>query len=104
MEIPCNTSATNNDYMILVLWFRNANATGASIYSVDSRENARNDHFTSTDANLTGRIRFENSNPFSSLRISHLKQSDAGTYSCRVDFKISPTRLTISRLRVIGKN
>ncbi|XP_074599239.1 cell adhesion molecule CEACAM5-like [Brevipalpus obovatus] len=101
VEIPCNTSVMNTDNMILVLWFRNANATGASIYSVDARENVRKDHFTSTDANLTGRIRFENSHPFSSLRISHLKKSDAGIYSCRVDFHTSPTRLTISHLHVI---
>ena len=55
--------------------------------------------------NLGARARFdENSKPEPVLWIESLRDSDQGTYRCRVDFKQAPTKNFKINLNVIGKN
>ena len=54
--------------------------------------------------NLGARARFdENSKPQPVLWIESLRDSDQGTYRCRVDFKQAPTKNFKINLNVIGK-
>ena len=54
--------------------------------------------------NLGARARFdENAKPQPVLWIESLKDSDQGTYRCRVDFKQAPTKNFKINLNVIGK-
>ena len=54
--------------------------------------------------NLGARARFdENSTPEPVLWIESLRDSDQGTYRCRVDFKTSQTRTSRLNLTVVGK-
>ena len=54
--------------------------------------------------NLGARARFdENSKPEPVLWIESLRDSDQGTYRCRVDFKQAPTKNFKINLNVIGK-
>ena len=55
--------------------------------------------------NLGARARFdENSTPEPVLWIESLRDSDQGTYRCRVDFKQAPTKNFKINLNVIGKS
>ena len=55
--------------------------------------------------NLGARARFdENSKPEPVLWIESLRDSDQGTYRCRVDFKQAPTKNFKINLNVIGNN
>ena len=55
--------------------------------------------------NLGARARFdENSKPEPVLWIESLRDSDQGTYRCRVDFKQAPTKNFKINLNVIGKS
>ena len=54
--------------------------------------------------NLGARARFdENAQPLPVLWIESLRDSDQGTYRCRVDFKQAPTKNFKINLSVIGK-
>ena len=54
--------------------------------------------------NLGARARFdENAKPQPVLWIESLRDSDQGTYRCRVDFKQAPTKNFKINLNVIGK-
>lgn len=119
------------DALTLILWFRDVNATGPPIYSIDFRSptgNARGSHF----ANNLHADRFEwirrfpidfdtstvriasgtgtpnsldsASTSYAFLRIQSVRPDDAGLFVCRADFRRGRTKYTNVRLQVYGKS
>jgi hypothetical protein len=71
------------------------------LYSFDARtEEAQ--HWSNEQA-LGGRAYFRTSGDPPSLIIENVKESDAGLYKCRLDFKHSPTLYHHVNLTVISK-
>jgi len=102
VDLPCNTSAANQDnYPMLVMWFKDNNLN--PFYSYDARKlsSAGGSHWS--DSSLSGRVSFIldglkkddklqiRNNSLSKLTIHNLREEDGGVYRCRVDYKQAPT-------------
>ena len=101
-KLPCDISAPIiGDKIVLVIWFKEGMST--PIYSFDSRgkilDQARHWYDEMT---LSGRATFQYNEEPSKLTLNGIKDSDSGTYRCRVDFKSSPSRNQRINLTVIG--
>ena len=73
-------------------------------FSFDSRDQsavAQGNHWQ--HSSLGGRAFFKHHETPAKLHLEHVKESDAGLYRCRVDFKQSPTRNSKVNLTVISK-
>ena len=82
-----------------MLWFKGEQ--DKPIYTLDAREVSLEDgRHWSDDKVLEGRAFFRSSLSPGRLLIDTVKLSDAGTYTCRVDFKIQPTAITLVNLTV----
>ncbi|ODM99481.1 Butyrophilin subfamily 1 member A1 [Orchesella cincta] len=99
-ELPCDLNAHIGEKIRLVLWSRNDTV----IYSLDARDKALEEgqHWSNEQA-LGGRAYFRIATDPPSLVIENVKESDAGLYKCRLDFKNSPTVYHSVNLTVISK-
>ncbi|CAL8139508.1 unnamed protein product [Orchesella dallaii] len=97
-ELPCDLNAHIGEKIRLVLWARNDTV----IYSLDARDKALEEgqHWSNEQA-LGGRAYFRIATDPPSLVIENVKESDAGLYKCRLDFKNSPTVYHSVNLTVI---
>lgn len=75
------------------------------IFSLDARDKQLEEgqHWSNEQA-LGGRAYFRIATDPPSLVIENVKESDAGLYKCRLDFKNSPTVYHSVNLTVIGKS
>ena len=86
--LSCNmTPPSIKDKVYLVLWFKDDKPL--PIYSYDAREFTKKRW--SEDKMFGARATFRDTVSPSQLRIDRLERSDAGKYTCRVDFRNSPT-------------
>lgn len=99
VAIPCNVSVPKDDVLVL-LWYKNANATGPPIYSLDFRSSEVK-HFISEE--LKDRAKATDSTIPPSLVFENVSHPDEGVYSCRADYKWSRTESRVIRLNIIGK-
>ena len=102
-SLPCPLSSpVPGDQVRLVLWFKGEQ--DKPIYTLDAREVSLEDgRHWSDDKVLQGRAFFRSSMSPGRLLLDTVKLSDAGTYICRVDFKIQPTAITNIKLTVNSK-
>jgi len=104
-DLPCDITAKNKDDSVyLVLWYRK---TGTPIYSYDSREMTdlrpdRPDLWSEPTA-FGDRAHFRVSTRPAVLSVTGVQRFDAGTYTCRVDFRQSPTVYHHVKLDIIGE-
>ena len=132
--MPCLVSLDSRlDALTLVLWFKDANATGPPIYSIDLRQQSNRSqsgaHFVSGSfvnrfewihpggnlLNSESYVRPTNQFPWKPLnqlndsqeikflQIQPVQTSDAGLYVCRADFRRGRTKYTLVRLYVFGR-
>ncbi|XP_076325205.1 protein turtle-like isoform X2 [Tachypleus tridentatus] len=100
VALPCNiTLPTPNDELLLILWYRGD--TSNPLYTMDARRGVKNYSRHSSSDNLSGRAYFSVVDRPAVLIIEPVFAGDAGTYKCRVDFRVARTRYSISDLSVI---
>ncbi|RWS31830.1 lachesin-like protein, partial [Leptotrombidium deliense] len=97
-SLVCNVSTRTEDEIQLVFWYKNSNATGPPIYTLDIRD-TNPIHFISEPLKNRAMFNFSVRPPL--LIISPVKQSDSGYYSCRADYKWSRTQSSTVKLNVI---
>ncbi|XP_054263160.1 neural cell adhesion molecule 2-like [Macrosteles quadrilineatus] len=100
-KLPCDLSIPEpSDVVTLVIWYKGGTRT--PIYSLDIRDRQLSDgsHWSEKRI-LGGRAYYTTEPPYSFLILESIKESDAGVYRCRVDFKVSPTRNSLVNLTVI---
>nr|CAH0111306.1 unnamed protein product [Daphnia galeata] len=108
-NLPCDiTPPVEDDQASLVLFYKDD--ASPSIYTYDARDKYANRPRHWSDENVLGKRAFFSTvlmqNNYSSsgcLMIDNVRESDAGLYRCRVDFKRSPTRNSRVNLTVVGK-
>ncbi|XP_054283784.1 nephrin-like [Macrosteles quadrilineatus] len=87
--IPCDLRPpSRDDSALLVIWYKND--TKKPIYSYDVRDDKPR-HWSDV-AVLGTRAKFLPDSTPAELRLTPVKETDAGVYRCRVDFQKSPTR------------
>ncbi|XP_057374679.1 nephrin-like isoform X2 [Daphnia carinata] len=104
-SLPCDiTSADEDDQASLVLFYKDG--ASQSIYTYDARDKyaSRPRHWS--DENVLGKRAFfsklqSNRSSSGRLMIDNVRETDAGLYRCRVDFKRSPTRNSRVNLTVV---
>ncbi|XP_045130450.1 nephrin-like isoform X1 [Portunus trituberculatus] len=98
--LPCDVSRPPDDSISLVLWFRDPLTT--PIYRLDERwlGRGRERHWADPQE-LGSRASLEVGSSPALLRVSHLRLADQGLYTCRVDFKLQPTKTTRVNLTVV---
>ncbi|XP_076366982.1 neural cell adhesion molecule 2-like isoform X1 [Tachypleus tridentatus] len=99
VAIPCNiTPPSPNDDVSLVLWYRGD--TSNPLYSFDARRgNTDRGRHSPTDS-LSNRAMFSVIDRPAVLILDPVKPGDAGTYKCRVDFRVARTRYSEAELSV----
>ena len=99
--LSCNmTPPSINDKVYLVLWFKDDNPL--PIYSYDAREFTKKRW--SEDKMFGARTTFRDTVSPSQLRIDRLERTDAGKYTCRVDFRNSPTVYSEVMMQIVEKS
>ncbi|XP_022241256.1 hemicentin-1-like isoform X1 [Limulus polyphemus] len=98
--IPCNITPPNsNDDVSLVLWYRGD--TSNPLYSFDARRGHTSlGHHSPTDS-LSDRALFSVIARPALLILDPVIEGDAGTYKCRVDFRVARTRYSKAELSII---
>ncbi|XP_074603923.1 protein turtle-like isoform X2 [Brevipalpus obovatus] len=97
VQIPCNVSLHKGDALVL-LWYKNMNATGPPIYTLDFRSEVPK-HFVNEE--FKGRIIAKDDLVTPSLVIKKTTPQDDGIFSCRADYKWSRTQSSVVKLNVI---
>ncbi|XP_022237587.1 uncharacterized protein LOC111084998 [Limulus polyphemus] len=100
VAVPCNITPPNaNDDVSLVLWYRGD--TSNPLYSFDARRGNTNLGRHSPTDNLSDRAMFSVIDRPAVLILDPVLAGDAGTYKCRVDFRVARTRYSEAELSVI---
>nr|XP_053649962.1 hemicentin-2-like [Cherax quadricarinatus] len=98
--LPCDVSHPPEDSILLLLWFRDHRTT--PIYRLDERWLGRGkERHWSDEEELGARAVLEVASSPALLRVSTLTLDDQGLYTCRVDFKMQPTKTTRVNLTVV---
>ncbi|XP_033322506.1 protein turtle homolog A isoform X1 [Megalopta genalis] len=100
-DLPCDIRTADNDGVSIVLWYKGGNEE--PIYTYDGRGGRQFDstRLWSSPTALGKRAFFVTESNPAHLTIDRLQLNDEGIYSCRVDFKNSPTRKQKINLTVI---
>ena len=99
-KIPCNVSLNIKDELLVILWFKNLNAIGPPIYTLDFRE-SKMKHFS--NHSIMNRAQFNISMQPPILFLTFIEPQDEGIYHCRADYKWSRTQSSLVYLHVAGK-
>ncbi|XP_071525087.1 uncharacterized protein [Panulirus ornatus] len=95
--LPCDVSHPPSDSIYLLLWFRDPLTT--PIYRLDERSEEENHWWDEDQLGTRASLKVRSSPAL--LHIASLTRTDQGLYTCRVDFKLQPTKTTRVNLTVI---
>ncbi|XP_033228729.1 hemicentin-1-like isoform X2 [Belonocnema kinseyi] len=92
-KLPCDlTPKKGNEMAFMVFWYKNENG-GEPIYSVDARTTLISDGKLWSKKNVLGdRAKMRTSSNPAILEINPVLPEDEGLYTCRVDFRDTPTK------------
>ncbi|ETN67965.1 hypothetical protein AND_000204 [Anopheles darlingi] len=101
--LPCNISThETGDNVVLVLWYREDK--GSPIYSADTRgRDVTSAKRWSDDAMFGDRAYFLFDKKPGELAVQNVRETDSGTYRCRVDFIVAQTRNSVVNLTIIDQ-
>ncbi|XP_068202086.1 uncharacterized protein [Palaemon carinicauda] len=101
VELPCEPKLKEpNDHPVLVLWYLSSNTT--PVYSYDARTGDFSSGNRWADMHTFGnRAYFSSLAVPPSLILEPLRSDDGGIYSCRIDYRRSPSTTAITNLTVI---
>jgi len=101
--LPCEIEAESpNEQLYTVLWYKEDD--GEPIYTFDARtsDHLGPSHWSEEEPRGFGsRARLVTSPHPAQLVVMGIKDGDAGTYRCRVDFKTSQTRNSLVKLAIV---
>ena len=99
--LSCNmTPPSVRDAVYLVLWYKDDDPL--PVYSYDARDFTKKRW--SEDKMFGARATFRDTVSPAQLRIDRLERTDAGRYTCRVDFRASPTVTSVTVLEVVEQS
>ncbi|XP_067005669.2 nephrin-like [Anabrus simplex] len=104
-RLPCDLEPpVKDDKVALVIWYKDG--TKSPIYSLDLRGRSLQQATHWADEKTLGgrsffRVSDEPESGGTHLAVENVREGDAGSYRCRVDFKKSPTRNSLVNLTVI---
>ncbi|XP_069187327.1 nephrin [Procambarus clarkii] len=98
VALPCEVSGTPHDDLYLLLWFREPLTT--PIYRLDERSEEETQW--SDERVLGQRASLDLRSSPAVLRVTSLTWADQGLYTCRVDYRLQPTRTTRVNLTVVA--
>ncbi|XP_066955104.1 hemicentin-1-like [Macrobrachium rosenbergii] len=101
VELPCEPKLKEpNDHPVLVLWYLSSNTT--PVYSYDARTGDFSSGNRWADLHTFGnRAYFSALAVPPSLILEPLRSDDGGIYTCRIDYRRSPSTAAITNLTVI---
>lgn len=104
-KLPCDlTPKKGNEMAFMVFWYKNENG-GEPIYSVDARTTLISDGKLWSKKNVLGdRAKMRTSSNPAILEINPVLPEDEGLYTCRVDFRDTPTKNQKINFTVISKS
>lgn len=103
-QIPCDIEPPTKDEMVIMVFWYKDGKEGEPIYSVDARGRAVGQAKLWSDPYVFGERATMRTNVVpAELEIDPLQSTDGGVYTCRVDFKDSPTKNQKINLTVIGE-
>ncbi|KAK5647875.1 hypothetical protein RI129_002767 [Pyrocoelia pectoralis] len=98
VNLPCDiTPPEAKDKMHILIWYKDT----VPIYTFDSRGKKLEQGKHWSIESLSDRAGFKFQDDVAKLSISNVKESDEGSYQCRVDFRRSPTRNVLVNVTVI---
>lgn len=101
-QIPCDIEPPTKDEMVIMVFWYKDGKEGEPIYSVDARGRAVGQAKLWSDPYVFGERATMRTNVVpAELEIDPLQSTDGGVYTCRVDFKDSPTKNQKINLTVI---
>lgn len=104
-KLMCQTFTSAGDSIQLILWYQSINGTGPPFYTIDSRksEGSLGKAIHSVSPKFKNRVHLNTSTQPSFLVIDPTQEEDSSYYSCRVDYKWSRTKISTSKLFIVGK-
>ncbi|KAB0805658.1 hypothetical protein PPYR_02628 [Photinus pyralis] len=98
VNLPCDiTPPEAKDKMHILIWYKDK----VPIYTFDSRGKKLEQGKHWSIESLSDRTGFKFQDDVAKLSLSNARESDEGSYQCRVDFRRSPTRNVLVNVTVI---
>ncbi|XP_066997421.2 nephrin-like [Anabrus simplex] len=104
-RLPCDLEVpVKDDYVALVIWYKDG--VNLPIYSLDARDRILQQAAHWADEKILGgrsffRVQDDPVEGGPHLAVENVRETDEGTYRCRVDFQNTPTRNRVVNLTVI---
>ena len=91
IALPCNTTSWGDEYISLVLWYKETAEVGLPIYSIDARTTPLSKSKHTVPPEYKDRLFFDVTLKPPVLRIDPILEEDNGDFRCRVSTQVVPS-------------